>query len=184
MKMIVVRTTTDTYVKAVLGYIYTHNDLRIHFSSPSLAKFGLELTAQAVVRAGDENMLRCSAHPKEVMQQALCQNATRAAEKLRGERQFCRHVGIFIRTSPHALNEVFYGNSAGEKLTLPTQNTRDIIEVAMRSLDRICLDGRRYMKAGISLEDFTSNGVNQLNLFDDDRRTCKQCVTDEDAGRH
>lgn len=71
---------------------------------------------------------------KGAMQQALCQYATRAAEKLRGERQFCQHVGVFIRTSPHALNEVFYGNSAGEKLALPTQDTRDIIEVAMRSL--------------------------------------------------
>ncbi|MFB0712926.1 translesion error-prone DNA polymerase V subunit UmuC [Buttiauxella noackiae] len=106
---------------------------------------------------------------KESMQQALCQYATRAAEKLRGERQFCRHVGVFIRTSPHAVNEVFYGNSAGEKLALPTQDTRDIIEVAMRSLDRIWLDDRRYMKAGIVLDDFTPNGVTQLNLFDENK---------------
>lgn len=104
---------------------------------------------------------------KVAMQQALCQYATRAAEKLRGERQFCKHISVFIRTSPHAVNEVFYGNTAGEKLTLPTQDTRDIIEVAMRSLDRIWQDGRRYMKAGIMLDDFTPNGVSQLNLFDD-----------------
>lgn len=62
--MIGARTSTDTYVKAVLSYIYTHNDFRIHFSSPNLAKFGLELTAQAVVRAGAEKMLRYSAHPR------------------------------------------------------------------------------------------------------------------------
>ncbi len=54
------------------------------------------------------------------MQQALCLYATRAAEKLRGEWQFCRRVSVFIRTAPHAVNEVIYGNSAGEKLTLPT----------------------------------------------------------------
>lgn len=104
---------------------------------------------------------------KVAMQQALCLYATRAAEKLRGERQFCRRVSVFIRTSPHAVNEVFYGNSAGEKLSLPTQDTRDIIDVAMRSLDRIWLEGRRYMKAGIMLDDFTPDGVSQLNLFDD-----------------
>ena len=74
---------------------------------------------------------------KILMQQALCQYATRAAEKLRGERQFCRRISIFIRTSPQAENEIFYGNSAGEKLSLPTQDRRDIIEAAMRSLDRI-----------------------------------------------
>ena len=106
---------------------------------------------------------------KTAMQQALCQYATRAAEKLRGERQFCRHISVFIRTSPHATGEVFYGNSAGEKLTLPTQDTRDIIAVAMRALDHIWLEGRRYMKAGVMLDDFTPHGVSQLNLFDEDR---------------
>lgn len=104
---------------------------------------------------------------KVAMQQALCQYATRAAEKLRGERQFCRRISVFIRTSPHAENEVFYGNSAGEKLSLPTQDTRDIIEVAMRSLDGIWLEGKRYMKAGIMLDDFTPNGVSQLDMFSD-----------------
>lgn len=106
---------------------------------------------------------------KTSMQQALCQYATRAAEKLRGERQFCRHVSVFIRSSPHAVNEVFYGNSAGEKLTLPTQDTRDIIAITMRSLERIWVDGHRYMKAGVMLDDFTPHGVSQLNLFDEDQ---------------
>ena len=106
---------------------------------------------------------------KVAMQEALCQYATRAAEKLRKERQFCRHVGVFIRTSPHAKDEVFYGNSAGEKLSRPTQDTRDVIEVAMRSLDRIWLEDRRYMTAGIMLDDFTPHGVSQLNLFDENQ---------------
>lgn len=106
---------------------------------------------------------------KVAMQEALCQYAARAAEKLRNERQFCRRISVFIRTSPHAQGEVFYGNSAGENLTLPTQDTRDVIEVAIRSLDRIWLEGRRYMKAGIMLDDFTPDGVSQLNLFDEDK---------------
>lgn len=106
---------------------------------------------------------------KTAMQQALCQYATRAAEKLRGERQYCRHISVFIRTSPYAVGDVFYGNSTGEKLTLPTQDTRDIIGVAMRALDRIWADGHRYMKAGIMLDDFTPYGVNQLNLFEENR---------------
>lgn len=106
---------------------------------------------------------------KVLMQEALCQYATRAAEKLRKERQYCRRISVFIRTSPHAQGEIFYGNSAGESLKIPTQDTRDVIEVAMRSLDRIWLEGRRYMKAGIMLDDFTPNGVSQLNLFDENK---------------
>ncbi|HBT6039799.1 TPA: IS481 family transposase [Klebsiella pneumoniae] len=59
------------------------------------------------------------------------------------------------------------GNVATEKLNTPTRDTRDIIAAAVRSLDRIWLDGHRYAKAGIMLNDFSPNGVAQLNLFDD-----------------
>lgn len=106
---------------------------------------------------------------KLAMTQALCQYAARAAEKLRAERQYCRHISVFIRTSPHATDEIFYGNSAGEKLTLPTQDTRNITAVVLRALDRIWVDGHRYMKAGVMLDDFTPLGVTQLNLFDDNQ---------------
>lgn len=103
----------------------------------------------------------------EAMRQAVCQYAERAAEKLRDEHQFCRHIAVFIKTSPFAVNEVYYGNIASEKLLLPTRDTRDIINAAVKSLDRIWLDGHRYAKAGVMLNDFTPFGVSQLNLFDE-----------------
>lgn len=59
----------------------------------------------------------------ESLRQAICQYAERAAEKLRGEKQFCRHISVFIKTSPFAVNETYYGNIASEKLFLPTQDT-------------------------------------------------------------
>lgn len=37
----------------------------------------------------------------------------------------------------------------------------------MDALDRIWVDGHRYMKAGIMLGDFFSQGVAQLSLFDE-----------------
>ncbi|MDH8324257.1 DNA polymerase V subunit UmuC, partial [Klebsiella pneumoniae] len=70
----------------------------------------------------------------------------RAAEKLRGERQYCRHISTFIKTYPFAVNEPYYGNVATEKLHTPTRDTRDIIAAAVRSLDGIWLDGHRYAK--------------------------------------
>lgn len=72
----------------------------------------------------------------EAMRQAICQYAEHAVEKLRGEQQFCRHIALFVRTSTFALHEPYYGNVAGEKLLAPTQDTRDIIASAVRSLDR------------------------------------------------
>ena len=102
----------------------------------------------------------------EAMRQAICSYAARAAEKLREEHQYCRYVSAFVKTSPFA-SQPYYGNSAGMKLLTPTQDTRDIIAAATRCLDAIWWDGHRYQKAGIMLGDFFSQGVAQLNLFDD-----------------
>ncbi|EBO4160071.1 DNA polymerase V subunit UmuC [Salmonella enterica] len=103
----------------------------------------------------------------DAMRQAICSYASRAAEKLRGEHQYCRFISAFIKTSPFALNEPYYGNSASIKLMTPTQDSRDIIAAASRCLDKIWKDGHRYQKAGVMLGDFFSQGVAQLNLFDD-----------------
>jgi Nucleotidyltransferase/DNA polymerase involved in DNA repair len=103
----------------------------------------------------------------EEMRQAICSYATRATEKLRGEHQYCRFVSAFVKTSPFALNEPYYGNSASVKLLTPTQDSRDIIGAATHCLDAVWRDGHRYQKAGIMLGDFFSQGVAQLNLFDD-----------------
>jgi len=65
------------------------------------------------------------------------------------------------------LNEPYYGNNVSVKLLTPTQDTRDIINAAVRCLDNIWRDGHRYQKAGVMLGDFFSQGVAQLNLFDD-----------------
>lgn len=103
----------------------------------------------------------------EEMRQAICSYASRAAEKLRGEHQYCRFISAFVKTSPFALNEPYYGNNASVKLLTPTQDSRDIISAAIRCLDAIWQDGYRYQKAGVMLGDFFSQGVAQLNLFDD-----------------
>lgn len=102
------------------------------------------------------------------MRQAVCQYAERAAEKLRQERQYCRHVSVFLRTSPYA-NEPQYGNNANQTLMLATQDTRDIVAAAMKALDSIWRDGYRYQKAGIVLNDFCSR-PGQIDMFDETPR--------------
>ena len=52
-------------------------------------------------------------------------------------------------------------------LLTPTQDSRDIINAAVKCLDKIWKEGHRYQKAGIMLGDFFSQGVAQLNLFDE-----------------
>lgn len=103
------------------------------------------------------------------MREAICGYAVRAAEKLRGEHQYCRHISAFIKTSPFAPNEPYYGNIVSTKLHIPTQDSRDIIAAALGCLDVVWKDGYRYQKGGVMLGDFYSQGVAQLGLFDDNQ---------------
>jgi DNA polymerase V len=102
---------------------------------------------------------------RQAMHEAVCQYAERASEKLRGERRYCRHVSVFLRTSPFS-TEPYYSNSASQVLMTATQDTRDIVAAAMRCLDQVWRDGFRYQKAGIMLNDFTST-PGQIDLFDE-----------------
>ena len=103
----------------------------------------------------------------ELMREAICSHAVRAAEKLRGERQYCRHISAFVKTSPFSVNEVYYGKTAETKLQIPTQDSRDIVAAAAQCLDAIWQDGHRFQKCGVMLGDFYSQGVAQLGLFDE-----------------
>lgn len=103
----------------------------------------------------------------EAMRQAICTYAERVGEKLREDRQFCHHVSVFIRTSPFDNGRPGYSNTAFVRLQVGTQDTRDIIQAAIRSLDSIWQPGFRFAKAGIMLSELRPNGFAQLNLFDE-----------------
>ncbi|WP_213132726.1 Y-family DNA polymerase [Citrobacter sp. FP75] len=113
------------------------------------------------------------------MREAICAYAARAAEKLRGEHQYCRFISAFIKTSPFAPNEPYYANSGSVNLLTPSQDSRDIINAATHCLDAIWREGLRYQKAGVMLGDFFSSGVAQLNLFDENapRRNSVELMT-------
>ncbi|MBP2197431.1 translesion error-prone DNA polymerase V subunit UmuC [Pantoea cypripedii] len=112
------------------------------------------------------------------MREAISNYAARAAEKLRSERQYCRHIGAFIRTSPHDPHHPYYANSASTTLVTPTQDSRDIIHAALSCLEKIWMPGKRYLKGGVMLGDFFSDGVAQFDLFADypPRRNSEQLM--------
>lgn len=103
----------------------------------------------------------------QAMREAVCCYAERAAEKLRKERRFCKNVSVFIKTSPHAEGEIYYGNSAFSELIFPVQDTRVITAQAVACLDRIWKPKKRYLKAGVILGDFYQQEMMQLNLFEE-----------------
>lgn len=104
---------------------------------------------------------------KEDVRQSLCAFAERAAEKLRSEGQFCKTVTIFFRTSGYDAKGAFCGRQGTTKCQVPTNDTRDILRMAMEVFEQIWIEGPRYAKAGIMLGDFYNKGVAQLGLFDE-----------------
>lgn len=120
------------------------------------------------------------------LHQAICAHAERAAEKLRAEHQFCKRVAVFISTSPFSENEVFYKNQAITELAVPAQDSRDIINAAIKAFDTIFVPGHRYHRAGVILCDFRSAAVSQLTLFDDfqPHRNSEELMTLIDSINH
>ncbi|KZQ08381.1 hypothetical protein A3N51_15525 [Enterobacter kobei] len=65
---------------------------------------------------------------------------------------------------------LFKQEDDGDLLVVDSSRTAehgDIVIAAVKCLDKIWKDGHRYQKTGIMLGDFFSQGVAQLNLFDE-----------------
>lgn len=104
------------------------------------------------------------------MHQALAGYMERAAEKLRAEGMCCRHVTLFIRTSPFSDKAPYYGNQVSTRLAMPTHDTRALLAQIPALLPRIWRDEQRYQKGGVMLADFTPMGMQQGDLFAGDQQ--------------
>ena len=110
-----------------------------------------------------------SIQSKSVLSEAISFHASRAAEKLRHEKQKCRLITAFIRSNRFntRVRQIYAAKSF--ELVHPTDDTRIIIKNANRILDQIFADGYQYAKAGILLSDFTNKYGYQMSLFDKKR---------------
>ena len=110
-----------------------------------------------------------SIRSKSVLSEAISFHASRAAEKLRYEKQKCRLITAFIRSNRFntRVRQIYAAKSF--ELVYPTDDTRIIIKNANRILDQIFADGYQYAKAGVLLSDFTNRYGYQMSLFDKKR---------------
>ena len=106
---------------------------------------------------------------KSVLSEAISFHASRAAEKLRHEKQKCRLITAFIRSNRFNIRVKQIYAARSFELVHPTDDTRIIIKNANRILDQIFADGYQYAKAGVLLSDFTNRYGYQMSLFDKKR---------------
>ncbi len=90
---------------------------------------------------------------------------SRAAEKLRRQQSYAGSVYIFIRTSPFRDNETFYRNGRTISLPSPTDDTRQLVNVALWGLKQIYVPNLNYAKAGVMLSELVPAQGVQTDLF-------------------
>jgi DNA polymerase V len=88
-----------------------------------------------------------------------------AAVKLRKQQSFAGAVHLYIRTSPFKPDNPQYSNSMTIPLPSPTDDTRQLVNVALWGLKQIYKPNYDYAKAGVMLSELvTAQGV-QTDLF-------------------
>ncbi len=90
---------------------------------------------------------------------------SRAAEKLRNQHSYAGSVYVHIRTSPFKPDEPYYGNGMTISLPSPTDDTRQLVNVALWGLRQLYKPNFNYQKAGVMLGELVPKEGCQTDLF-------------------
>jgi DNA polymerase V len=98
---------------------------------------------------------------------------SRAAEKLRKQQSFAGSIYIYIRTSPFKPDDPFYSNGMTIPLPSPTDDTRQLVNLALWGLKQIYKPNYNYAKSGIMLGELVPIQGVQTDLFSQTRLSPK-----------
>lgn len=101
---------------------------------------------------------------------------SRAAEKLRRQQSFAGSVYVYIRTSPFRPDDPFYSNGLTIPLPCPTNDSRQLVNVALWGLKQIYKPNYNYAKAGVMLGEIVSIEGVQTDLFSQIQSSPKSSV--------
>jgi DNA polymerase V len=100
----------------------------------------------------------------EPMREAIASYATRAAEKMRRYKVAAENIFVFIHTSTFN-NEPFYSNGASARFFETTNDTGEVVVLAVRLGERLWRDGFRYMKCGVMITELVPETIRQPALW-------------------
>lgn len=87
------------------------------------------------------------------------------AEKLRAQNSCCGSLIVFIHTNGFRKDLPQYNRSFAMQLPFPTNSSLELTQFAEKALRQIYKEGYYYKKAGVIVQDFTSQAQLQGNLF-------------------
>ncbi|OYZ68102.1 MAG: DNA polymerase V subunit UmuC, partial [Methylophilaceae bacterium 17-43-7] len=101
---------------------------------------------------------------------------SRAAEKLRKQQSFAGSVHVYIRTSPFRDKDPFYSNGMTVPIPTPTNDSMQLVSIALWILKRIYKPNYHYAKAGVMLSELVPAQGIQSDLFSTTQVTTKTRV--------
>jgi len=102
------------------------------------------------------------------LKEAVANYCLNAAEKIRSETLIAKSITIFIRTSPFQNRFGYYSNSKTIDFPIATNNSIEIVKIALSALENIFKNGYRYQKAGVLLTGLSSDD-GKKNLFSSEK---------------
>lgn len=102
--------------------------------------------------------------PAELMA-AVTAFAARAGEKLRRQDCSAGSLTVFARTNPYKDPGAYHGDCEVLPLERPTDDSRELIDAAVRGAAALFRRGHLYKKAGVMLDDIQPNSLRQASLF-------------------
>jgi DNA polymerase V len=98
------------------------------------------------------------------LREAIATYLSRAAEKLRRQRQRAGSVTVFVRSSPFNGTR-FYSNAATARLPLPSNDTAVLLAAALPLAERLYRPHKPLQKAGVLLQDLQPLELLQHHLL-------------------
>jgi DNA polymerase V len=103
---------------------------------------------------------------KEELAAPISSHAASCAAKLRSQQTCAGAVQVFIHTNPHRKQDPQYFRSVMIPLEVPTSDSSQIINAALRGLAIIYRSGYLYKKTGVLVFEIVPENQVQLGLFD------------------
>ena len=98
------------------------------------------------------------------MREAIASHATRAAEKMRRHKVAAENIFVFMHTNTFS-NDPFYSNGASARFAETTNDTGEVVALAVRLGERLFRDGFRYAKCGVMITELLPETVQQPALW-------------------
>ncbi|SOB74722.1 DNA polymerase V [Marinobacter sp. LV10R510-11A] len=100
------------------------------------------------------------------LEEAVAHFAVRTTQKLRSGHQYAGELMVFIRTNPFKTTAPQYSRSASVRLINASQDSRVIVQQALRLLRPMYHEGYEYAKAGVMLSELVDETGLQDDLFE------------------